>query len=77
MQPACPEPVEAWALVLRDQRRELERLTKVDLADLPCRCFRDQQIAALERSPENGPRMPVGVENPDSAPESEFHPTGR
>jgi hypothetical protein len=48
--------------VLRDQRRELERLSKVDLADLAGRRFGKQEVAALEGATEGSSRMPLGCD---------------
>jgi len=47
------------AAVLRDQRGELERLPKVDVADLTHGRLRDEQVSRFERSAEDGARVPL------------------
>ena len=53
-QPAEREPAASLPVVQRGQRGELERLAQVDVADLACRQFRGDEVAALERSAEDG-----------------------
>jgi hypothetical protein len=40
-----------------DQQRQLERLGKTDMADLPGRRHGDEQVSAFKRSAEDGARM--------------------
>jgi hypothetical protein len=42
-----------------DKRSELERLDEADVADLPNRCLSDEQVVVLERSLEDGSRVPL------------------
>ena len=44
-------------VLMRDQCDELERLVESDLSGLACSRFRAEQVPALDRSMEYGPRM--------------------
>jgi hypothetical protein len=56
-QPAGRDPRMPARFFLRDQERQLERLSKTDVADLLRRRFGDEQVPAFQRSPEDRPRM--------------------
>jgi hypothetical protein len=47
-------------VVLRDQRRELERLAQVDTADLAGGRLREEEVSALEGSVEDCSWVPLG-----------------
>ena len=46
-------------ILARDQQRQLERLREAEPADLLRRRLGDEQVAALERSAEDGAGMPL------------------
>lgn|SRR5215510_10307793 len=46
----------------RDERRQLERLPKVELADVARLKLGDDQVAALDRSAEGGARVALGCD---------------
>ena len=55
--PAGSGAAVAAGILVGDQGDELERLVEADLSDLACRRLRDEQVAALDRSLKDGPRM--------------------
>jgi hypothetical protein len=50
---------EPLRFLLRDQRRQLERLEQRQRSDLARRRLGDDQVVALDRSLEDRPRMPL------------------
>jgi hypothetical protein len=55
----CPPAADA-RILLRDQRGELQGLAQVDAADLARGGLGDEEVATLERSAEDGARVPLG-----------------
>jgi hypothetical protein len=46
-------------ILARDQERQLERLAEAESAELLRGRLSDEQVAALKRSPEDGPGVPL------------------
>jgi hypothetical protein len=59
----------------RNQHRQLERVSESERREFPRRCLSDEQVPALERSPEDGARVALrGRRASSPGPERQVQP---